>query len=82
MPILRSSVMQTMFINECKSCEISNQMLFNMFSFLKTKANCLWHKYCKIKLSSSTILHFESKELEAYLESSQISVKEHFCKNS
>ena len=30
--------MQVVLINECKSSEISNQMLFNlMFSFLKTK---------------------------------------------
>ena len=36
--ILRSGVMQVVFINECKSCEISNQMFFNvMFSFSKTK---------------------------------------------
>ena len=37
-PILRSGVMQMVFINECKSYETSNQMIFNaMFSFLKTK---------------------------------------------
>ena len=36
--ILRSGVKQVVFINECKYCEISNQMFFNvMFSFLKTK---------------------------------------------
>ena len=30
--------MQVVFINEGKSCEISNQMFFNvMFLFLKTK---------------------------------------------
>ena len=29
--------MQVVFINECKSCEISNQMFFNIFSILKTK---------------------------------------------
>ena len=30
--------MQVVFINECKSCEISNQMFLNvMFSFSKTK---------------------------------------------
>ena len=30
--------MQVVFINECKSYETSNQMIFNaMFSFLKTK---------------------------------------------
>ena len=30
--------MQVVFINECKSCEISNQIFFNaMFSFSKAK---------------------------------------------
>ena len=30
--------MQVIFITDCKSCEISNQMFFNvMFSFLKRK---------------------------------------------
>ena len=30
--------MQVVLMNECRSCEISNQMLFNvMFSFSKTK---------------------------------------------
>ena len=38
MPILRSGAMQVLFINERKSCEISNQIAFNvMFSFSKTK---------------------------------------------
>ena len=37
-PILRSDAMQVVFINECKSCEISNQMFFNaIFPFSKTK---------------------------------------------
>ena len=36
--ILRSGAMQVELINKCKSCEISNQMFFNiMFSFLKRK---------------------------------------------
>ena len=36
--MLRSGVMQVVFINQHKSCEISNQMFFNvMFSFSKTK---------------------------------------------
>ena len=36
--VLRSGVMQVVFINECKSCEINSQMFFNvLFSFLKTK---------------------------------------------
>ena len=38
MPVLRSGVMQVVFINECKSYEINSQMFFNvLFSFLKTK---------------------------------------------
>ena len=38
-PILRNGAMQVAFIiNEYKSCEIRNQMFFNvMFSFSKTK---------------------------------------------
>ena len=37
-PILRSGAMQVVFINECKSHEIGNQMLFNvMVSFSKAK---------------------------------------------
>ena len=37
-PILRSGVMQAVFITESKSSEISNQIFFNvMLSFLKTK---------------------------------------------
>ena len=37
-PILISGVMQLVFINKCKSFEISNQMLFNvMFSFSKAE---------------------------------------------
>ena len=31
-PVLGSGAMQVMFINECKSCEISNQMFFNQMS--------------------------------------------------
>ena len=35
---LRSGVMQVVFINECRSCEISNQMFFDaLFSFSKTQ---------------------------------------------
>ena len=29
--------MQVVFINECKSCEISIQMFFKIFSYSKTK---------------------------------------------
>ena len=38
MPILRNGFMQVVFINDCKSYKISNQMFFNaMFSFSKAK---------------------------------------------
>ena len=38
MPILRICVMQVVFVAECKSSKISNQMFFNViFSFSKTK---------------------------------------------
>ena len=37
-PILRSGVTQMLFMNECKSSEISNQVFFNIvFSFCKNK---------------------------------------------
>ena len=37
-PILRSGIMQKLFINESKSCEIGNQMFLNvMFSVSETK---------------------------------------------
>ena len=37
-PISKSGVMQVVHINESQSCEISNQVIFNvMFSFSKTK---------------------------------------------
>ena len=79
MPILRSGVTQVVFINECKSCKTSNQMVFSVvFSFL----NCVWHKYCKIKLFSGTILHGASNEPETYLESSQTSTRDYTYKNS
>ena len=75
--------MQVLFINEFNSCEISNQVFFDvMFYFWKQKTNWLWHKYCKIKLLSDPILHDVSNEPEAYLEPSQISMREHFSKNS
>ena len=74
--------MQLVFINECNSCEIINQMFFNvMFSFWKTKDNG-YGKYCKIKLLSGALSHDASNESEAYLEPSQTSTMEHFCKNS
>ena len=69
--------MKVVFINECKSCEISNQMFFNvMFSFWK--ATWLWHNYCKIKLFSGVIAYVVSNEPEAYLKPSQTSMSERF----
>ena len=53
MPILKSAVMQLVFINECKYCEIGNQMFFNvMFSFLKTQEELvmIYINIAKIKL--------------------------------
>ena len=79
--MLRSGLMQVVFINECKSCEISNQMFFNvMFSLSKTKR--LWHKYCKIKVFSGAISHGAANEPEAYLAPSQTSMGNSFAKNS
>ena len=60
--------MQVVFINEYKSCEIGNQMFFNViFSFSKTRRTG-YDKYCKIKLFISAISHGASIESEAYLE--------------
>ena len=53
--------MQVVFINECRSCEIGNQMFFNaMLSFSKTKEelvmtnitkqNCLVVPFCMVSL--------------------------------
>ena len=59
-------------VYECKSCEISNQAFFSVtFSFLKTKKNWLWYKYCKIKLTRGAISHGAPNEPETYLEPSQ-----------
>ena len=70
------------FINECKSCEISNKMFFNvMFSFSKTKSELVL-TYCKIKVFSGAIFHGASNEPEGYLEPSQTSMGDHFAKNS
>ena len=49
--------MQVMFINECKSCEISSQMFFNVMSLFVFKRQTGYDKYCKIKLFSGAILH-------------------------
>ena len=57
--------MQMVFINECKSREVSHQMFFNvMFSFFfkKKEADWLWYEYCKVKLFSGTISHGATKE--------------------
>ena len=70
-PILRNGIMQVVLINECKSCEISNQMLFNvMFPISKTKDELVM-RYCKINLFSGAILHGTSNEPEVYLEPSK-----------
>ena len=61
-PILKSAVMQVVFINECKPCEISNQMFFNvMFLFSKiqdelvmTCTNNLFHVQIQDPASRST----------------------------
>ena len=81
MPVLKQDVMQVVFINECKSREISNQMVFNvMFSFSEIKDELIKDKYCKVNLFSSAISHGASNELEAYIQPSQKSTRERFCK--
>ena len=50
------------------------------FYFPKQKTNWLWHK--DLKVFSDTISHGVSKEPEAYLEPSQASTREHFCKKN
>ena len=57
--------MQVVFINECKSCEISNHFFFNVI---------------KSKLFSGAISYGASNQPEVYLEPSQTSMREHFCK--
>ena len=71
--------MQMVFMNECKSSEISNQMFFNvMFSFAKTKDKLIM----KYVLQNKTIQWHRFAESEAYIEPSQRSTRERFCKNS
>ena len=72
--------MQVVFINDWKSCDISNRMFFIvMFSFSKQKMNWLWQKIAK-KVFNRAILQGASNELEAYLE--PINLKRGvFCKN-
>ena len=82
--ILKMAVMLVLFINDCKSCEISNKIFFNMFLFSKTKDELVMHKCYKIKLFSGVISHSVSKEPEAYLEPCQTLniMRERFCENS
>ena len=62
--------MQVVFINECKSCEISNQMFFNsMFSFSKTR-NILVMTLILQNSFSGSISHGASNKPEVYLEPS------------
>ena len=49
--LLRSELMQAVFINECKSCEIRNEIFFNvMFSFSKTKEELVMTYILKNKI--------------------------------
>ena len=67
--VLRKGVMQMVFIM-CKSCEISNQMVFNiMFSFSRTNDGLVMTDILKIKLFSGAVSHGASKELQSNLES-------------
>ena len=67
--VLRKGVMQMVFIM-CKSCEISNQMFFNiMFSFSRTNDGLVMTDILKIKLFSGAVSHGASKELQSNLES-------------
>ena len=81
MPILRSGVMQKVFINKCKSSESSNQRFFNvMVSFSKIKGKLVM-TYCKVKLFSGDLSYGASNEPHAFLEPSQTNTEEHFGKN-
>ena len=63
------------FINENKSCEISNQMsTIQCLHFQKQKRT--GYKYCKIKLFSGANLHGAPNESETYLEPSHTSLYE------
>ena len=65
--------MQVVFINECKSCEISNQIFFKV----------ILAKFLQNKLFSGAIIsHGASNEPEPYLEPSQTSTRERFCKKN
>ena len=73
--------MQVVFINEYKSCEISCQMFLHvMFSLSKTKDELVMTKILQNK-TSDAISHDLSNVPEMYLEPSQTSRMERFCKN-
>ena len=58
-------------------------MFFNvMFSFSKTKDELIMTKILQKKLFSGVILYGVSNEPEVYLEPSQTSKRENFCKDS
>ena len=72
--------MQIVFINKCKSCEISNQIFFNViFSiFENERQTCYYINIVKKKVFSGAISHGAFNEPDAYLESSQTSKTERF----
>ena len=59
--------------------KLANVFQSNVFIF-ENKRQTGYYKYCKIKLSSSVILHGVSSEPEVYLETSQTSMRKLFCK--
>ena len=69
--------MQMVFINECKSCDISNIIFNVMFSFLETK-----EKLVMTQILQNTISHGVYYESKLCLELSQTSMREPFCINS
>ena len=57
--------MQVVFINECKSCEISNQMFFSvMFSFLKTKDKHVMTYLNQVRLMNRTSIQNSVQHLQ------------------
>ena len=78
--ISRSGLMQVVFKNECKSCEISNPMSFNvMFCFHLRKQKANWLRHNTVKLFNGSISYGASNEPEECLEPSQTSMRECFC---
>ena len=53
-----------------------------MFLFSKEKTGYDINFAKKLELFSGAILHGTSKEPDAYLDPSQTSAREHFCKNT